>query len=179
MSRSINSGVVDLRFLSGTEGEKSRVLEIYGECAEFFNLYKNSDATERDVESLFNEMPQGKSAQDKEVYGIFVEGSMAGVIDLIHDYPQKGTGFIGLFLLKGSLQRQGLGKKAWLALEDLFKFQEFRLVVVSTNIKAFAFWYAMGFQETGKRTNYTHGAFSGIKVEMVKPGAGLKHGQPE
>jgi ribosomal protein S18 acetylase RimI-like enzyme len=179
MPRSVNSGALDLKLLSGTKEQKSCVLEIYAECAEFFNLFIGSNATARDVESLFNDMPEGTLARDKEVYGIFLEDSMVGVVDLIHDYPEEGAGFIGLFLIKGTLHRRGLGKTAWLAVEKLFKFREFRLVVVSTNHKAFAFWRAMGFRETGKTTHYTHGAFSGISVEMVKPEAGFKHGQPE
>ncbi len=81
------------------------------------------------------------------------DGEAIGVVDLIKDFPEPCTSFLGLFLLRETSQRKGLGKEAYAAVEayaiqDLVA-KKIRLAVVDAN-PVLPFWEKMGFKETGE-----------------------------
>ncbi len=150
------------------EENKSLIKNVYEECPEYFELSLGRKAVREDVEDLYSETPEGKSQKDKVIYGIYFQESMVGVIDLIIDYPKKGTGFIGQFVVSASCQGQGYARNALLKLEESINYKAYRLVVNQNNINAREFWNHIGFEETGEEISYTHNGFSGVNIVMEK-----------
>lgn len=108
-----------------------------------------ADATE-----ILTELPPGKEAADKFVYGVYAGDDMIGCVDLIRGYPDAGTAHIGLLLLAESRQGSGLGGQTLQLIEQLvagWHCNMLRIAVVSTNLIALRFWQKAGFTETGVR----------------------------
>jgi len=97
--------------------------------------------------------PPDCTSQQKSVLLIEWEGQSIGVVDLIQDFAQIGTAFIGLFVLREAQQGKGLGREAFSALEDYAKKNlhavKLRLAIVDSN-PVQSFWEKMGFVETGE-----------------------------
>jgi ribosomal protein S18 acetylase RimI-like enzyme len=80
-------------------------------------------------------------------------GPAVGVLDLHLDYPEPGTGHIGLLLFREACQGLGYGKETTTAVEDALRragYTALRLSVVDENVDAKMFWERLGFAEVGK-----------------------------
>ena len=94
-------------------------------------------------------LPAGKDEHDKFYVGFFDEGRLAAVLDLILDYPERGTDFIGFFMMNIGLQGKGTGSKiireciTYLKTTGCLKL---RLGVDKGNPQSNAFWQKNGFR---------------------------------
>lgn len=108
-------------------------------------------------ESLLQDMsalPPGTSPEDKYFLGIFRQGRLEAVLDLVLHYPGEDTAYIGFFMVERSLQGQGLGGEIIRALLTLLKSQGYarlRLAVDEGNPQSLAFWQKCGFALTGEK----------------------------
>lgn len=103
-----------------------------------------------DAERLFRMIPQGASAHDKVMLGIFdATERLVGFIDLIRHFPAPGTWTIGWMTLEPALRGQGLGTdafwaiRAWAASQGV---ERLRLSVEVANAAACRFWLGLGFE---------------------------------
>ena len=81
------------------------------------------------------------------------------MIDCLIGFPTKDEAHIGLLLLNENYQSQGLGKVAYVNLEDYLRhfssISKIRLAVVNTNNKVLNYWEKMGFRLTGEVKPYS------------------------
>ncbi len=123
---------------------------------------------------LLTELPPNCESNQKYVLLIEENEKNLGVIDLIDGYPQKGTVYIGLFLLRENLQKKNTGRLAYVALEDfiqknkiVFKAEKLRLAFLESN-PVEGFWLKMGFVRTGESKPYLSGELKTTAILMEK-----------
>ncbi len=113
-----------------------------------------------DAQSTFTILPEGKSYDDKFVYGIYLAGRMVGCADVIRAYPTEETAVLGLLLVAEPYQRKGIGTAAYRLLEnDIYAWAgiaRVRIGVVRTNDQVLPFWKKLGFVETGEVKPYRY-----------------------
>ena len=95
-------------------------------------------------------LPPGKTVADKLFAGFFDGTALAAILDLIWDYPARGTAWLGLFMLDAA--RQGQGEGTALVGEILQALREagmsrVRLGVDLGNAHSWAFWTKNGFSQ--------------------------------
>lgn len=102
-------------------------------------------------ESILEDMealPPGKSYEDKFYFGFFDGENLVAVMDLIQDFPEKRTVFIGLFMMDMQYQGKGIGSKIIHDCICCFRecgFEAVRLGVDIGNPQSFSFWRKNGF----------------------------------
>jgi ribosomal protein S18 acetylase RimI-like enzyme len=155
-----NQPKVTVRELGGEPSEISAlqgVLEATPDYAQRVTGYPPGSA---DAQSTFIALPDGKSYDDKFVYGIYLDDEMVGCADVIRGYPSEETTLIGLFLISERYQRQGIGKLAYSSLESIIRvwhgIKNIRIGVVLTNDIVLPFWKSLGFVETGEIKPYRY-----------------------
>ena len=125
------------------------------------------------AEETFRALPDGKSHDDKFVLGIFVDAELVGCADLVRGYPDSETAMLGLLLLRESHQHMGLGRSAYLAIENFVRswkqITRMRIGVVAANDSVHPFWKNLGFVETGLRRPYQEGAVVSETIVLEKP----------
>ena len=89
---------------------------------------------------------------DKYYVGFYDGNTLIAVLDLIISFPDKGTAYIGFFMMNTDVQNGGIGSAI---ISDLCPFlkqigmDEVRLGWVQGNPQAEHFWKKNGFVETG------------------------------
>jgi ribosomal protein S18 acetylase RimI-like enzyme len=127
-----------------------------------------------DAQSTLLFVPEGKSPEDKVVFGVWVDGELVGVLDLLLRYPDQETVYLGLLLIDRRRQGQGIGAAAMRALEQQVPTRwpwarRLRLSVVRTNDQVLGFWRRMGFVETGEVRPYRYDKLRSEAILMDKP----------
>jgi ribosomal protein S18 acetylase RimI-like enzyme len=135
-----------------------------------------------DAQSTLLFVPEGKSPDDKVVFGVWVDGELVGVLDVLLRYPDQKTVYLGLLLLDRRLQGRGIGAAACVALERevLARWpwaRRLRLSVVRTNDRVLGFWRRMGFAETGEVRPWRYDKLQSEAILMDKP-LPERHGPP-
>lgn len=124
-------------------------------CAEYVQMLTGLPPGPADAQSLLQSFPPGKTANDKAVIGIFDPGGrLAGVLDLIRDYPSPRVWWIGLLLLDPETRGKGLGERIYMACERMAVAADaaaIELSVAERNPRALAFWQRLGFVEYERR----------------------------
>lgn len=99
----------------------------------------------KDLEAL----PPNTKMHQKYYYGIYENGKLIAVIDLIESFPDKETAYIGLFMLHQDKHGLGIGKKIIEALKRntyLVGFKKMELGCYKENEIGYHFWHKMGFK---------------------------------
>lgn len=118
-----------------------------------FYRYHPPFLTEESILEDMKALPPGKDCSDKFYMGFFEEDTLVAIMDLILDYPAKGTGYIGLFMMNLDYQNRGIGSKIireCLAHLKIAGFKKVRLGVDEGNPQSNAFWKKNGFSAIGK-----------------------------
>lgn len=126
------------------------VLELCLENPVFYE-YCPPFPTKDSIMEDMNKLPPRTTKEDKFYLGFYEKNKLIAAMDLIIEYPNKNTAFIGFFMLRKSLQNQGVGSGI---IEEVFSYlSEFysyiRLGFVLGNKQSEAFWMKQGFQRTG------------------------------
>jgi uncharacterized protein len=108
-----------------------------------------------DAQSTLMFVPEGKSPDDKVAFGVWVDGELVGILDLLLRHPDPETVYIGLLQIDRARQGQGIGAAVCQALDREVAARwpwarRLRLSVVRTNDNVLGFWRRMGFAETGE-----------------------------
>ena len=133
-------------------------------CSDYYELCEERSVSPTASKDLFINVPPSKKLEDKRILGIY-EGrneskNLVGVLDMLIDFPNENTWYIGLFMIKPSIRNNKLGErvlhqyKEW-ALRNGVK--ELNIGVLEENEKAFRFWSRMGFEVVKKIDNFEIG----------------------
>ena len=121
-----------------------------------------TEPTKRNLTEVISEMPEGTDAAQKNFLGFYdPDGKLVAILDLITDYPQVGSAFIGWFMVEAELQGQGIGSQIFADIRASLEAQgytELALGVIKENEPAIEFWEKQGFVLTGeekKQERYT------------------------
>lgn len=105
-------------------------------------------------------LPPGKTAADKFFLGFFQEEELIALTDLILAYPDPGTAYLGLFMVKGNRSKKGIGTSLFGELCASLKragFQTICLAFQRDNPQSSHFWKKQGFIPI-KEVSHPYGA---------------------
>ena len=130
------------------------VAKVYELCQanKMYYQYCPPFVTEKSILDDMNALPPGKDGDDKYYIGFFEDDDLVAVMDLVNEFPDKKTAFIGFFMTKVSVQNKGVGSSIIKGLVDYLRnidTRYIRLGWVEGNPQAEAFWKKNGFSETG------------------------------
>src|SRR5262245_57009396 len=63
-----------------------------------------------EAQSTFSALPDGKSYDDKELWGAYDGPALVGVVDAISHYPNSGTWTVGIVFVQPARRREGVGR---------------------------------------------------------------------
>ena len=93
-----------------TAGDVDKILALCAENEQFYRYHPPLATRESVLEDL-SALPPGKNAADKHYLGFFDGKTLVAVLDLILDYPQEGTAYLGFFMTKKATQGRGIGAR--------------------------------------------------------------------
>lgn len=109
-------------------------------------------ATKQSISEDRRALPPRTTYDDKFYLGYFLNGELVTVMDLILNYPNKETAFLGFFMVNRSFQGKGIGSSILRECEARLKEEGYRFIrlgFVKGNPQSEAFWKKNGFQRTG------------------------------
>ena len=137
----------DLAVRELTAAESGAVFALYETNPQYFR-YCGSPALPETAARDMASLPPGVDREQKYFLGYYDGGELLAVLDLIDGYPDAGTAFLGLFMVRGDRAGQGLGTRL---MEELFAslasagFLRVRLAFAAENPQAARFWAKNGF----------------------------------
>ena len=123
--------------------------------------YMKSEPTIENMKEDLTVLPPGKAIDDKYFVGFYKENLLIAIMDLIIEYPNDNTVFIGLFMLNKEYQGLGIGTKIINDALNLLKKEGYgyvRLGYIKGNLESENFWIKNKFIPTGikvEKENYT------------------------
>ena len=132
----------------------SDVAQVYELCKNNPIYYQHCPplVSEESIRKDMASLPPHKTMEDKFYVGYFDENKLIAVLDLIREFPDKDTVFIGFFMMDIAMQHKGVGTKI---IDELCLYLQqqgyyhIRLGWVEGNPQAEHFWHKNGFTETG------------------------------
>lgn len=117
--------------------------------------YMKLEPTLENLAEAMRELPPGKSMKDKYFMGFFRDNHLLAILDLIMEYPDEKTAFIGWFMVKKEYQKAGTGSAIIEELLSLLKKEGCiyaRLGYIKGNRQSENFWKKSGFEAAGTET---------------------------
>lgn len=136
------------------ESDFSEVFKLFKACPDYFEIVSGEEADEQSVNIFYEALPPNKDYEDKYSIGVYSKSHLVGVIDLVKDFPKKGTWMLGLMLITPEFRNLGLGKGLHEYIKEIARVEEvnqLRVGVVMENTRALEYWKAFGYIEE-KRT---------------------------
>jgi diamine N-acetyltransferase len=147
-----------LRQLGNTRRAAALLQRVVEAAPRFAQLLSGASPGPHEGEEILSLLPEGKTADEKFVYAVELEGVCIGCVDLIRDYPDTNTAHIGLLLLAQAYEGCGLGSASLAHIEALVRTwpecSRLRVGIVERNARALAFWTRHGFVPTGESKPY-------------------------
>jgi GNAT superfamily N-acetyltransferase len=107
-----------------------------------------------EAQSTFSAIPEGKSYEDKELWGAFEGSALVGVVDAIAHYPDVGCWTIGIVFVPPEWRRRSIGRALVEHIEMLAterRGQVVRAGVQPTNQGALHFFAVLGYEQRGEQ----------------------------
>lgn len=133
------------------EKDAEDVLALYQSNPQYFALCPPSP----DLSSVKHDMtalPEGADPSHKHYIGWYELNRLISVCDLIECYPDEDTVWLGLFMIRGTHHREGLGRGILEKLCAQYRgtFSRIALGCLENNEEGLSFWKSCGFEETGR-----------------------------
>ena len=166
--------MVTLREVAGDPEELAALQRIFESDEDFAVRVTGHPPGPADAQSTLMFVPEGKSPDDKAVFGVWAGDELVGILDLLLRYPDDETVYLGLLLIDRDRQGQGIGAAAVQALErDLLPrwpwARRLRLSVVRADDQVLGFWRRLGFTETGEVRPWRYDKLESEAILMDKP----------
>ncbi|MCH3963649.1 MAG: GNAT family N-acetyltransferase [Clostridium sp.] len=130
------------------------ISEFCRRCSDYYVMHGGIEASRRDVEEIFEELPPGKDYGDKFVFGIFKNNKqLVGIVDIVKDFPVSTQWMLGLMLIDPMERGRGLGRMVHFRLTEWavnLGAGSFRIGVIDKNVKGIGFWKSLGYREIRK-----------------------------
>ena len=109
--------------------------------------------TEKSILKDMKELPPNTTMKDKFYVGFYKGDKLIAVLDLILNYPNANTFFIGFFMMHKKYQGKGIGSQI---IQEIIshmpiQYTEVCLGVAQKNEISQKFWIKNGFELTGKK----------------------------
>lgn len=143
----IDANGLSIRLLAISD--RDLLQHLFVRCADYFTLVQGEGAPD-DADSFLSEVPAGKDSGDKNVFGLFRDSRLVGVLDLIRDYPAPHEWWLGTLLLDPAIRGAGLGQSTYQGAETWLRENgalAVWLCVQAQNTRGKRFWIARGFRE--------------------------------
>lgn len=134
----------------------------YNDCDAILNLYNSNpkyfkycppNPTIKTIKEDLTITPNNVSGDNKYFLGFYNDNELIGVLDLITNYPNNETCFIGLFMIDNKYQNKGIGS---IIIEEICNglrdanYKYVKLAYVINNIEAERFWIKNNFKQTNQ-----------------------------
>ncbi|WP_088925379.1 GNAT family N-acetyltransferase [Burkholderia multivorans] len=157
-----------LPLTSESASDRANVLRVFNEASSYTQLVESRSPCAEDVDDFFFSRPMEADVEQKAVFGFYIDMDMVGCTDIIRSYPTDDCFWIGLLLFSEARQGRGHGKAALGLLIEMARgwgYREAQLAVISSNLRAYAFWQREGFTEVRRASNPK---FSGDLIVMQR-----------
>jgi uncharacterized protein len=170
--RTIMAAQIKVQELTGEPTEMAALQSVIEAAPTYAQRVTGYPPGSADAQSTAIALPEGKTYDDKFLYGIYLEDKLVGCADIIRGYPAPDTALIGVLLISEAHQRQGIGATAYTRIESKIKawqgIQKIRLGVVRTDEEVLPFWQKLGFQLTGEVKPYQYGELQSETLILEK-----------
>lgn len=119
---------------------------------QLYYKYCPPQVTVESIKSDMKALPNNKSYSDKYYIGFFKDSVLIATMDLILDYPDVDTAFIGFFMVNKKVQDNGIGSSIIEEVSAFLKLNNFlhiRLGYVKGNSQSECFWEKNNFKKIG------------------------------
>ena len=123
-----------VRKLNDTDIDK--IYEVMQGNPQYFQ-YCPPMATAQSIADDMNALPPRTTYDDKYYIGYFEGEKLVAVMDLILNFPNKETAFIGFFMMNTAYQGKGIGRKIIETLEDDEYFTRSNRIEIPSSITTF------------------------------------------
>ena len=133
-----------------SENDLPMVQTFFEDNKDYFILTGSSGPEPNEAEQMLNELPEGKSKDDKFWIGLFDNEKIISFIDVVQNYKSEGEWIIGHYIIDINYRHKSIGSKLLNSLENILislKANGLRVVVQEQNEAGFSFWTKMGFSE--------------------------------
>jgi ribosomal protein S18 acetylase RimI-like enzyme len=169
--------MLELRRLSGEDRTMEQLQELLEAAPNYFQRVTGQPPGPSEVISTYTILPPGKTDADKFVFGIFLNETMLGCMDIVRGYPDSQTAYIGLLLSREDHVRRGIGSAAFRIAESEVQawteIQKIRLAVIATNREVLPFWERQGFRCTGEIKPWRQEKIASEAILMEKQVRGI------
>ena len=132
------------------------ISDVYNLCRENRRYYRKlgKHPMRQNLTAVISDVPEGSDVRNKHFLGFYdKDGDLAAILDLITDYPEKQSAYIGWFMVAADLQGRGIGSQLIADVRAAMEAQGYSylaLGVEEPNEEAIRFWKGLGFAPTGK-----------------------------
>lgn len=168
----MDAEAITIRLLYGAPSEMRELQRVIEGAPCYAHRITGVPPGQADAQSTYTALPEGKTYEDKFVFGIYLGSEMVGCADLIRSHPNPATALLGLLLVSEARQRQGVGRGAYSLIEEFVRTwktcDRIRIGVVRTNEGVIPFWSKLGFEPTGEVNPYRYEAVSSETVVLER-----------
>lgn len=138
---------MDIRRLDPTK-DRAAVASLFDHAADYVLLETGRDPNADTINDFFDDRPPGLGPEDATHIGLFMDGTLIGVLAQSFGYPSNDDSYIGLLVLAKTRRGQGLGTRF---LDHATRHARNRgatrqlVAVLDANPKGRAFWERAGF----------------------------------
>lgn len=128
------------------------------DISDVYNLYRsnvkyyrsnNERPSKKRLTEVISEVPDGADPSQKYFIGFYEDDDLIAILDLITGYPEKDDAFIGWFMVKAEMHRQGIGSQLLADIRATLKAQGYDKISLKCSKESeetFSFWQNQGFR---------------------------------
>ena len=132
------------------EEDLTTVLALMEGNAPYYEIQSQEMPSLRSIREDMAALPPRCTQEQKHYVGLWQDGKLVGVLDLVEGYPRERTLWVGFLMVAAPLHRQGVGRTIVQALPGAAAdagMDSLRLGCLKGNESGHQFWNAMGFQD--------------------------------
>lgn len=149
-----------LRLLEGERSDMELLQDLLESAEDYYQAITGYPPGQAESQTLYSSLPEGKSYDDKFLFGLFDGDELMACADVIRNYPKPGVAEIGTLVVRRSFRRRGLGACMIALLEknalDWSGVERLRCELPIVLTGAICFAEVVGFRPTGEVREYEY-----------------------